>query len=247
VPTGIPSGQAFAGGQFGGDRRAVPAAAGKYPRETPVTTAPAHRYVAHTGKTRGLAILAPGFFEYELNAGGDLLITILRSVGQLSRPDLPTRPGHAGWPVATPMAQCQGNERLQLALAPLSGSRLENEAVLSELWEDVFLPIHAIWLRQASPLSIPALEVKLEGKGLLFSGMKPAERGRELVLRCYNATSEPAAGVWQLSKVVSAARRARADEHALHDIRMSDGNRSIPFHAAPREIVTILVSLGGSD
>jgi alpha-mannosidase len=248
IPTGVPGGQALAGGQFGGERRAAhTAAAGKYPRETPVATAPAHRYVAHAARARGLALLAPGFFEYELDAGGDLLMTILRAVGQLSRPDLPTRPGHAGWPVATPLAQCQGSERLQLAVTPLSGSRSENESVLAELWEDAFLPIQPVWLRQASPLSIPPLEIRLEGEGLLFSGVKPAEHGRELVLRCYNARSDPAAGAWHFSQVVSSARRARADEHVLHEIRMGEGSRSIPFHAAPREIVTIMVSLGGPD
>ena len=248
VPTGISAGQALAGGQFGEERRAVQVGvAGKYPRETPVPTAPAHRYVAHVGRNRGLAVLAPGFFEYELDPGGDLLVTIFRAVGQLSRPDLPTRPGHAGWPVATPMAQCLGRERLQLAVAPFSGARLENEAVLGELWEDVFLPVQPVWLRQASPLSIRLLDVRLEGKGLLFSGVKPSERGGEMVLRCYNATSEPAAGTWHLSTGVSSARRARADEHVLHEIRMSEGSRSIPFHAAPHEIVTIMVTLGGTD
>ena len=45
---------------------------------------------------RGLAFLAPGFFEYEHTAGGDLLFTMFRAIGQLSRADLPTRPGHAG-------------------------------------------------------------------------------------------------------------------------------------------------------
>ena len=248
VPTGIPAGHAVAGGQFGGERRGAHAAVvGKYSRETPVATAPAHCYVAHAGKTRGLAVLAPGFFEYELESGGDVLITITRAVGQLSRPDLPTRPGHAGWPVATPLAQCQGGEQLQLAVVPVNGSRGENESVLAELWEDAFLPIQPVWLRQASPLSIPSLDIRLEGSGLIFSGVKPAERGPELVLRCYNATSEPAAGAWHFSRQVRGAHRARADEHVLHEIRMSQGSRSIQFHAAPREIVTIMVSLEGRD
>jgi hypothetical protein len=248
VPTGIPAGHALAGRQFGAERRGAHAAeVGQYSRETPVTTAPAHGYVAHAGKTRGLAVLAPGFFEYELEAGGDLLITILRAIGQLSRPDLPTRPGHAGWPVATPMAQCEGSDRLQLAVVPVYGSRWESEPVLAELWEDVFVPIQPVWLRQASPLSIPKLDIRLEGAGLIFSAVKPAENGRQLVLRCYNATSEPAAGAWHFSRRICGAHRARADEHVLHEIRMSEGSRSIQFHAAPREIVTIMVSLEGGD
>jgi mannosylglycerate hydrolase len=106
------------------------------------------------------------------------LITIIRAVGQLSRPDLPTRPGHAGWPVATPLAQCQGGEQLQLAVVPVNGSRGENESVLAELWEDAFLPIQPVWLRQASPLSIPSLDIRLEGSGLIFSGVKPPRSRR---------------------------------------------------------------------
>ena len=41
-------------------------------RETPVVTAPAQRFVASAGSEGGLAILAPGFFEYEHDPAGDL-------------------------------------------------------------------------------------------------------------------------------------------------------------------------------
>jgi alpha-mannosidase len=193
-----------------------------------------------------LALLAPGFFEYELTAGGELMLTLLRAVGQLSRSDLPTRPGHAGWPVATPLAQCPGADRLHFAIAAVTQSQLEGGTALPELWEDLFLPIQPVWLRQASPLTIPAFEVRLEGAGLVFSALKPAETGETLILRCYNATSKPAAGTWHLSSPVAGAQRARADEQGLHDIRLGEGGRSIPFHAAPREIVTIMVTLAAS-
>jgi alpha-mannosidase len=245
VPAKLRGARTRVGGQLGVAERTVAAAGRTYPRETPVATAPAHRYVAQGSKNRGLAVLAPGFFEYELDPGGDLLITILRAVGQLSRPDLSTRPGHAGWPMATPLAQCQGMERVELALAPLSGAQLERDAVLAQLWEDIFLPIQPVWLRQGSPLSIPSIDIRLEGEGLIFSAIKPAERGTGVVLRCYNVTAEPRAGTWHLSEVVSGASRARADEHLLHEIRLGEAGRSIPFHAAPHEIVTIMVTLAG--
>jgi alpha-mannosidase len=208
-----------------------------------VTTAPAQRFVARAAGPKGLAIFAPGFFEYELDRKGDLLVTLLRSVGELSRADLPSRPGHAGWPVATPLAQCHGVERLQLALAPVTEAELEGGTVLPELWEDIFLPIRGVWLRQASPLSPVPVDLRLEGYGLVFSGLKPAERGDGMVLRCYNATARPTAGLWHLGEPVSSAQRARADEHPLHDIRLGEGGRIVPFHAAAHEIVTIVVAL----
>ena len=209
----------------------------------PVTTAPAHKFVAVTGKNRGLALLTPGFFEYELQLSGDLLLTLLRATGQLSRSDLPTRPGHAGWPMPTPEAQCLGPERLQFALAPVSEADVARGASLPELWEDVFVPLQAIWLRRASPLTPPRTDIRLEGEGLVVSAIKPAEQGDSLNFRCFNATDQPAAGVWRVSTPVTAARRARADEHTLHEIRLGDGGLTIPFHAAPREIVTIVVTL----
>jgi hypothetical protein len=64
-----------------------------------------------------------------------------------------------------------------------------------------------------------------------------------MVLRCYNAVGRPTAGAWQFGTPVSTAQRARADEHTLHEIRLGEGGRVVPFHAAPHEIVTILVTL----
>jgi mannosylglycerate hydrolase len=237
-----------AGAPFGAVTRSpVKGQDGRYRRETPVSTAPAQRFVAGAAKNRGLAVLTPGFFEYELQHNGDLLITLLRSVGQLSRADLSTRPGHAGWPVPTPGAQCLGRDRLQFAVAPVTQADMDRRTMLPQLWEDIFLPLRAIWLRQASPLAVPPLGIRLEGEGLVFSAIKPAERGSGLVLRCYNATSWPAAGVWHLWAPIGSAQRARADEHGLHDIRLGEGSRSIPFHAAPHEIVSIVVTLARRD
>src|SRR3954454_7909165 len=248
VRTGVPGVSATAGAQFGiVARPPLSPGARRYRRETPVATAPAHRFVACSARNRGLALLTPGFFEYELQGKGDLLMTLLRSVGQLSRGELPTRPGHAGWPTPTPDAQCLGRDRIQLALVPVAGAEVEQGTRLPQLWEDAFLPIRPQWLRQASPLSLPPVEIRLEGEGLVFSAIKPAEQGRGLVLRCFNAGSEPAAGAWHMSVPLSTAQRSRADEHSLHEIRLSEGSHSVPFHAAPHEIVTIVVTLGQPD
>jgi alpha-mannosidase len=246
--TGLPGISAHAGSQFGTVARGcLKVDRARYPRETPVPTAPAHRFVSAARRNRGLAVLAPGFFEYELDPRGDVSVTLLRAVGALSRDDLPTRPGHAGWPIATPLAQCQGVDRLQLAVAPISQAESEDGSALPELWEDVFLPVQGVWLRQATPLSAPPLDIRLEGEGLVFSGLKPAEARACMVLRCYNATSRATAGAWRLGSPVAGAYRARADERQLHEIRVGDGGRFVPFHAAPHEIVTIMVALHDSD
>ena len=70
--------------------------------------------------TAGATVIAKGLMEYEI-AGepAAIALTLLRSVGDLSRNDLATRPsGHAGPPVATPAAQCIGRHRFEMAFEP---------------------------------------------------------------------------------------------------------------------------------
>jgi alpha-mannosidase len=243
VPTGRGDSACVAGGPFGPVRRAVQVTdTGRYPREAPVTTAPAHRFVVVGGGDGGLAILAPGFFEYEHTLTGDLVVTLLRCVGQLSRGDLTTRPGNAGWPMATPGAQCLARERLQLALAPVSAEDMERAAPLTALWEDAFLPPRAIWLRQATELDPPATDVRLEGEGLVFSSLKPAAEGDGIAFRCYNATGTEVPGRVELGTLLAAVTKARADERELEPLPLGDNGSSVRFAAGPHEIVTLLLT-----
>ena len=243
VPTGLAGTTAVAGTGFGTVARpavAVPAAG--YPLETPVRTAPAHRFVAAASGPRGIALLAPGFFEYEWTPGGDLLYTLLRSVGELSRADLPTRLGHAGWPTATPLAQCPGQCRIDLALAPVSQTELERGDVLPALWEDAFLPLRGFWLRDAVDVAVAPVDVALEGSGLVLSAVKPAQQGSPLVLRCYNATGRPAAGAWRFADGVKSAHRVRADERESTALMLEGRGKVVRFAAEPHDMVTILVT-----
>jgi alpha-mannosidase len=243
VPIGGADSFSVAGGPFGPVRRAVCVTdAGRYPREAPVATAPAHRFVAVAGGEGGLAILAPGFFEYEHTPTGDLIVTLLRCVGQLSRGDLSTRPGNAGWPMATPGAQCIGRERLQLALTPVSADDIERGAPLTALWEDAFLPPRAIWLRQATELDPPPADVRLEGEGLVFSSLKPAADGDGIVFRCYNATGSAVAGRLVFATPVTAAARVRADERKPESVPVDENGSAVDFTAGPHEIVTLLLT-----
>lgn len=240
VPTGVDARDVTAGGPFDAVRRErVAFDAASYPRETPVATAPAHRFVALGDGRRGLTLLTPGFFEYEHAAGGDLLVTLLRCVGQLSREDLPTRPGHAGWPTPTPGAQCLGRERIQLALAPAGAGDL------AALWEDAFVPPRAVWLRQASPLSPADIDLRLEGEGLVFSSLKPAEgEGRRVVLRCYNSTGDRVAGRLVSRTALGSVERTLADERPGEPLALESGGTVLRFAAGPREIVTFRLTPG---
>ncbi|HKW41432.1 MAG TPA: glycoside hydrolase family 38 C-terminal domain-containing protein, partial [Gemmatimonadales bacterium] len=243
LPTGLRGIAAVAGTAFGAVKR-PPVAADpmEYPLETPVRTAPAHRFVVAASGARGLALIAPGFFEYEWTNDGDLLVTLLRAVGELSRADLPTRPGHAGWPTATPLAQCLGLSRMELAVVPASQAEVERGDVLPGWWEDAFLPMSGLWLRDAGNLAVAPVDVALEGSGLVLSAVKPAQQGSPLVLRCYNATGRKTTGAWRLGGGVKSAHRVRADERESLALVLEGRGKTVRFVAEPHEIVTILVT-----
>jgi 2-O-(6-phospho-alpha-D-mannosyl)-D-glycerate hydrolase len=245
VPTGLAGVAAVAGTAFGAvERPAIAVDPALYPHETPVATAPAHGFVAAASAARGLALLAPAFFEYEWTPGGDLLMTVLRAVGELSRADLPSRPGHAGWPTPTPLAQCPGKSRVELALVPVSGPDVERGDVLPALWEDAFLPLRGFWLRDAGAMALAPVDIVLEGAGLVLSAVKPAQQGSPLVLRCYNATDRRAAGAWRFGAgdSVKSAHRVRADERESIALVLEGRGKTVRFVAEPHEIVTILVT-----
>jgi len=163
-------------------------------------------------------------------------------VGQLSRGDLPTRPGHAGWPTPTPGAQCLGPDRIELAIVPVTAEEVERGDRLPELWEDAFLPVRGRWLRDAGPLAILGGEIVLEGPGLVLSAVKPAQNGSGVVLRCYNATGRETAGAWRFTEGVKSAHRVRADERESQALVLEHRGRTLRFVAKPYEIVTIQIT-----
>jgi alpha-mannosidase len=210
--------------------------------ESPVRTAPAHRWVAAARKGKGLALFAPGFFEYEWTPGGDLLITLLRSVGELSRSDLLTRWGHAGWPTSIPDAQCQGEESLALGVALVTEQDLQAPERLEQIWEDLFLPAVVQWERDCTGQTASGPGIELTGEGLVYSACKTAEDGAGMILRCYNARSEAVRGAWRLEQPVRRAALLRLDEAELSALPVSDGGRVVAFDAGPRAVVTVKLS-----
>jgi alpha-mannosidase len=129
-------------------------------------------------------------------------------------------------------------------VVPVSAAELRTGSAVAELWEDVFLPPHAVWLRQATALRAPDLDLRLEGDGLVFSSLKPAEEHQGIVLRCYSTRGEAVEGRWRSSRPVSRAALIRADERAPHELILSADRRSIGFRAPARGIVSVLVTPG---
>lgn len=109
-------GALMTGSPFGVERRGAGKVDPSWPEETGLPTAPAHDWLAPVEPGSGFRLDLPGFFEYELTDDGDVLITLLRAVGVLSKDDLSTRRGHAGWTLPTPNAAEPGRHVVSLAI-----------------------------------------------------------------------------------------------------------------------------------
>ena len=242
IATGVTGAKVVADASFGPVERLpveIPADEAKVEQVSP--TAPLHRYVSLFSPQSGATIHSDGLAEYEADEKGVVWITLVRSVGELSRNDLRERPGHAGWPVDTPGAQAIGPFEARVALH-LHGARTPATIDEIERESDRFLhPLHGFTVR--SMLGRPSQFVgpELSGVGLGFSAMKQSEDGDWLVLRCINLLEREQTGRWALARPIREAKLARLDETPLSDIIVKPGQSVIEFSAGPRAVVTILV------
>lgn len=241
LPIGI-EGDSVAGAAFSAVRRPPGVVDRAWPEETKLPTDPAHRFVAAARGDRGLTLLAPGFFEYQWTPAGDLYYTLLRAVGELSKANLATRRGHAGWVTPTPGAQELGRHRTELGLVPVDEATTSEPDRLVQHWEDAFLPPLPLWLRDGLPSRRATPGVELSGPGLVMEAMKPAETGDAIVLRAVNLGAQPTHGVWRFETPIRQAHRVRADETTVAPMMLSPDCRALTFDAGPGELVSIRVS-----
>jgi len=116
VPLPGPAERSFAEGQFAVVERGTTAEGGH--GEVPLPTFPASGFV----DAGGVAVLLGHVTEYELLTDPpELALTLLRSVGQISRDIHPYREEPAGPQTPTPGAQCLGLREVDLAIYPHSG------------------------------------------------------------------------------------------------------------------------------
>jgi alpha-mannosidase len=240
-PLGAPAQREVADGLYGPvERRAARRKTMPRGVEQPAAMAPMRRYVAVAAGRRGLTVLADGLPEYELRRDGTVLVTLLRAFGQLSREDMPERPGHAGWPTPTPEAQCLGPFRARLGVHLHAARGLDELADIERAAERFHAPPLAVMRRSLLAVPAPVAGPELLGDGLVFSAMKPAEAGPGIVLRCYNALAAPVAGAWRLPSRARSAQLARLDESPLAPLEVAADGR-VPFEAGPRAVVTVLL------
>ncbi len=240
LPRSLHTGHVIADAAFGAVERLAPDPSQKgWTAEQRLTTAPLHRWLLLTGEAYSIGIVSDGLAEYELLPSGHLAITLLRAVGELSRRDVPERPGHAGWPHATPGAQSLGQFAAHFAVAVLPAERDEAVTAIVQLADDVLLPVSGDTLRGVGTALQGFAGLTLEGEGLEFSAARRSDDGDWLVLRCINQRDTAVRGVWHLPRSAAEVRLSRLDE--TPGLALTGTGSRIRFEAPPHAVVTLLV------
>ncbi|MFB7652991.1 MULTISPECIES: hypothetical protein [unclassified Streptomyces] len=166
----------------------------------PLPDAPGHEAVCGSAPVQSVAALgegsartavaAPGLPEFRAmpaqhGEGNELVVTLLRSVGWLSRFDLTTRTTGAGPMLATPEAQCHGRQRFAFATA--FGTPVADDMRLAAFGAATRAPLRAWQLRPGT--TAPAERSGPAVSGALLTALKPAENGAGAVARLSNPTA----------------------------------------------------------
>ncbi|MFF3890394.1 hypothetical protein [Streptomyces sp. NPDC001914] len=142
------------------------------------------------------ALFAPGLPEMRALAGDEtasgaqqeIVVTLLRSVGWLSRFDLRSRTTGAGPMLAVPDAQMTGRHAFTVAMA--FGSDIAADRDLARTAARYRTPLRAWQARPGTYVADAAGGLHVEG-GCELSALKPAENGAGCVLRLSNPVAEP--------------------------------------------------------
>ncbi len=205
-----------------------------------------HRFVDLADADGGLAVIADGQPEYEIQ-GRAVLLTLLRSVGWLSRPDLSTRPGDAGPSLTTPEGQCLQAVACRYALQPHAGdwrqAGVDRQALLHAMapaaqrgdvllgpdprhFDDQALASAIVFTPPQCRNALPGriAFVALDQPGVELAAVKPAERGAGVVVRLASAVGRDLVGL-RLHTCLGAQRAWLVDlaEREQRELPLQDG------------------------
>lgn len=189
----------------------------------------------------GLAILNKGLPEYEIIPDNNTIaLTLLRSVGWLSRGDLEyKRGGNAGPSISTPEAQCLGENTFSYALIPHQGNW--DDARISQKTKQYKTKILTQQLKnQSGNLPSSFSFIQLEGKYLEISTIKKNEFEDKLVVRVYNPTNRETTGKIKLGFNIHKVYLGRLDESYKEELSYNNG---VEIAIKPKEIKTIILEV----
>ncbi|MGN9838738.1 glycoside hydrolase family 38 C-terminal domain-containing protein [Nonomuraea sp. H19] len=218
VPLPSPAAESYAEGQFAVVTRGLTAEGGC--GETPLPTFPASSWVA----AGGVAALLEHVTEYEV-VDDELALTLLRSVGYLSRNRNAFRPEPAGPQLPTPAAQSRGVRSVSLALMPYQSSWGE-VVPQAETFRHDLLVVPGSGDR-ALPLPAPAAGLSVTGDGVVMTSLRMRDDWRELRVVALTPNDTEAVISGDLVQARHADLRGRPGE----SVQVRDGEVRLPLRA----------------
>jgi mannosylglycerate hydrolase len=232
-PTGVRAQAAWFDGHFEIVQRSVDGVGAVFHQRAFTTVA---------GGDRGLTIANRGLpavsVDLDREGAAVIAITLLRSVGWLSRDDLPNRSGHSGPPVAAPAAQVHGGHDFSYSIIPHGPDPLP-------AWRAAWAfqtPLRAV--TPGGTPSVPTLPpsgglVAVDNPAFVLSAVKRGEDGAGIVVRGYNLGPDVEPVTLHFGLPFESVVFARVDETPLDAAPQVDGGE-VRFDARPGEVVTLV-------
>ncbi len=226
--------------------------------QAPAPIWPFQGFVDASDGRAGIAVVTRGLPECECLTDEDgsvvLAVTLLRCVEWLSRDDLTTRGGHAGPPVHTPGAQCQGSHVFEYAVVPHLGTWAAGR--MAQIAREYLSP-PVCFAASVHPgdISEDVSLLELANGPALITAVKRAEADDALVVRLHNPTPDEADATLISRVPLGNAVMARLDETPGESLQIERGPYAVASPGAagkpaqcrigirlrPKQIATVLL------
>ncbi len=252
-PTGITTDTLISDGHFSINHRPIDQPPGTDWVEPPAGTHPQQGWSlvqdGDDGEGRGLAVLNRGLPEIQALRTPDgvtLALTLLRSVGWLSRDDFPARRyRNAGPMIPTPEAQCLGRHRAHYALVPFSGEYIERDiAGIAAGWRVPVLTIQGV-TDGLAPGGRSFLSTRTRRTAV--TAIKRQESRDTLVVRLYNLTGEPVDETLEVGRAIEAGWRLTLLEDRETELAGAWSDGRLQVSLGPCEIATVELALAAGS
>ncbi|MFN2216714.1 MAG: glycosyl hydrolase-related protein, partial [Anaerolineales bacterium] len=199
-----------------------------------------------TGES-GLMVANLGLPEVEIFNGegqSELILTLIRSVGWLSRDDFQNRKGHAGPFLPTPKAQMEGKWQFDYSIIPHAGkwNTNQNPGLPYQLAYGFNSPMRVVETSiHDGELSSTGSFVNVTPEEFIISSIKQTSGRDSWIIRGYNLSDKEIMVKLSLWKNFSVVVYSNLIEESLEEINPDvDGKYKIPV--LPHQILTIKLS-----
>jgi mannosylglycerate hydrolase len=208
-------------------------------RELPRPEVPQRTFADVSVAEMGLMVANLGLPEVSAIRAEDgsatLALTLLRSVGWLSRDDLWNRQGHAGPPLETPEAQVIGLHQFNYRLIPHNGDWLK----ASQLAHTFQTPLTAeVTQLQQGNLQTPTSMVSVEPASFLVTAIKQSEDETGWIVRGVNLSDATVELKLKPHLLAKSAGIVNLDESLVDELALTESGVTTTVRS--KQIVSVL-------